>query len=141
MAETGSPSIDIEASPERIMEVILDLPSYPDWQSAFKKAVVLEEDDEGRAKRAEFEVDARIKTVHYILEYTYGENRVGWEKVDGDVKDIKGSYTLEPQGSSTKVTYDYSIDPGFPVPGFLRKQGVRMMVTSALNDLKARAES
>jgi hypothetical protein len=60
--------------------------------------------------------------------------------VDGDVKQIKGSYELEPQGESTKVTYTYEIDAGFPIPGFLRKQGVKMMVSGALNDLRKRAE-
>ena len=141
MSDKGKESIDISAPPEKILEVVTNIDSYPDWMSAFKLAKVLERDPEGRPTRAEFEVDARIKQIHYVLEYTYSSNGISWNSVDGDVKEIAGSYTLEPSGDTTLVTYEYSIDPGFPIPGFLRKQGVRMMVDSALKDLKRRAES
>lgn len=141
MAESGTASIEIEAQPDEILGVVTDIESYPDWMPAFKEARILETDDQGRPASAEFVVDARIRTLHYTLEYDYGENRISWKKSDGDVKEIKGSYTFEPADSVTTVTYEYEIDPGFPVPGFLVKQGVKMMVSSALNDLKQRAES
>lgn len=141
MSDKGKESIDISAPPEKILEVVTDIDSYPEWMSAFKLAQVLERDAEGRPTRAEFEVDARIKQIHYVLEYSYPSNGISWNSVDGDVKEIAGSYTLEPSGDTTHVTYEYSIDPGFPIPGFLRKQGVKMMVDSALKDLKRRAES
>lgn len=141
MADTGSATIDVAATPDRIMEVVTDIESYPDWMSAFKEASVIETDDEGRPKRAKFEVDARIKVVNYTLEYTYTDNSIAWKSVEGNVKQIEGSYSFEANGDETKVTYEYAIDPGFAVPGFLRKQGVKMMVSGALNDLKKRAES
>lgn len=140
MADTGSASIEINADVDRILGVVTDVEAYPDWQPAFKTAKVLERDSEGRPAKAEFEVDAMIKTIHYTLEYSYPPNGISWSMVDGDVKQIKGSYELEPQGESTSVTYTYEIDAGFPIPGFLRKQGVKMMVSGALNDLRKRAE-
>jgi ribosome-associated toxin RatA of RatAB toxin-antitoxin module len=140
MAESGTEAIEIDATPERILEVVADIESYPSWMPAFKKAVVVERDDKGRPLKAEFELDAMIKRLRYVLRYSYPKKGVSWEKVEGDVKEIKGSYSLAPRGDSTKVTYSYTLDPGFSVPGFLLKQGVRMMVSSALNDLKKRAE-
>ena len=141
MADTGNASIDIDAAPEQILQVVTAIESYPDWMPAFQEAEILERDGEGRPSKARFQVDARLKVVNYTLQYSYEEKKISWEKTEGDVKEIKGSYTLAPQGSGTKVTYDYSIDPGFPVPGFLRRQGVKMMVSSALEDLKKRVES
>lgn len=141
MAESGTASIEINAEPDEILAVVTDIEAYPDWMPAFKEARILETDDEGRPASAEFVVDARIRTLHYTLKYEYADNRVSWKKTDGDVKEIKGSYALEPNDSATTVTYEYEIDPGFPVPGFLVKQGVKMMVSSALNDLKKQAES
>lgn len=141
MSDKGSESIVIEATPEKILEVVMGIETYPDWMPAFKLAEVQERDSEGRPSKAEFEVDARIKQIHYVLEYSYTTNGVSWRNVSGDVKEIVGSYTLDAAGDSTTVTYEYSIDPGFPIPGFLRRQGVRMMVDSALKDLKRRAES
>ncbi|MGH2811484.1 MAG: SRPBCC family protein [Actinomycetota bacterium] len=141
MAETGSASIDIDGSPDEIIDAVTDIEAYPDWAPAFKYAKVLEEDGEGRPVRAEFEVDARIKVVRYTLAYSYTPNKISWNLVEGDPKEITGSYTLEPKDGATEVTYEYSIDAGFPVPGFLKKQGVKIMVSSALNDLKRRVES
>ncbi|MCA1841028.1 MAG: SRPBCC family protein [Actinomycetota bacterium] len=141
MADTGTRSIEIFATPQRILEVVQDVEAYPTWMDAFKKADVIAKDDQGRPQRASFAVDARIKTIDYTLEYSYGENRISWKKVGGDVKEITGSYALEGREASTLVSYEYSIDPGFPVPGFLRKQGVNMMVNAALDSLKERAES
>lgn len=141
MADTGTASIEINANKDRIVDVVTDIDAYPEWMSAFKKAVILERDSENRPAKAEFEVDAMIKTIHYVLAYTYSADRISWSMVEGDVKEIKGSYTLDPQEGTTEVTYAYEIDAGFPVPGFLRKQGVKMMVSGALNDLKKRAES
>lgn len=140
MADTGSAAIEINAEADRILDVVTDIEAYPQWQGAFKKALVLERDSEGRPAKAEFEVDAMIKTIHYVLEYSYSPGGISWSMVEGDVKEIKGSYRLEPKDGSTEVTYAYEIDAGFPMPGFLRKQGVKMMVSGALNDLKKRAE-
>lgn len=141
MPDTGSESIVINATPERILAVINDVEGMPQRMDAFQQADVLEKDDQGRPKRAEFTLDARLKVLHYILEYEYPPNGVKWKMVEGDPNDISGGYELEPQGDSTKVTYNYSIDAGFPVPGFLRKQGVKMMADAALKDLKKHAES
>jgi ribosome-associated toxin RatA of RatAB toxin-antitoxin module len=141
MSEKGSESILIEAPPEKILEVVAAIETYPEWMPAFKLAEVRERDSEGRPSKAEFEVDARIKQLQYVLKYTYTDTGLSWRSISGDVKEIVGSYSLEPSGDSTKVTYEYSIDPGFPIPGFLRRQGVKMMVDSALKDLKNRAES
>lgn len=141
MADSGTASITIDASEEKVLEVINDIESLPERIDAFKQAEVLERDDQGRPKKAKFEVDARIKVIHYALEYTYSAKGVSWKMVDGDVNEITGSYVLEPAGESTKVTYSYSIDAGFPIPGFLRKQGVKIMVDGALKDLKKTTES
>lgn len=140
MAHEGTESIEVAASPGRLLEVVTDVESYPEWMEAFQVAEVLERDDEGRPVKAEFEVDARIKVLRYTLAYTYPPDSIAWTAVSGDVEKIDGAYRFEPAGDATKVTYDYAIEPGFSVPGFLVKQGVKMMVSSALNDLKARAE-
>lgn len=140
MADTGSESITIEAAPGKILEIINDVESLPQRMDAFHEATVLERDPQGRPAQAEFTLDARLKVLHYVLEYQYGENSVSWKMVKGDPKEISGSYALEPDGSRTKVTYSYSIDAGFPVPGFLRRQGLKMMADAALKDLKDMAE-
>src|SRR5439155_25963489 len=110
-----------------------------------KEANIVDSDDQGRATQASFELDAKIKTVRYVLGYSYPEGEHAWEsEPGGDVKLIKGSYLLSPAPSganATTVTYNFEIDPGFPVPSFIRRQAVKMIVARALGGLKKRVES
>src|SRR2546423_2835339 len=144
-AESGSESIEIQATPDAIFQVMTDIDSFPKWMDEFKEATVLDRDDQGRPARASFELDAKIKTVRYVLAYSYPEGGLAWESEEGgDVKLIKGSYLLSPApsgGEATTVTYNFEIDPGFPVPSFIRRQAVKMIVSRALGGLKKRVES
>jgi uncharacterized membrane protein len=147
-AESGSESIDIQATPDAIFQVMTDIDSFPKWMDEFKEATVLDRDDQGRPSRASFELDAKIKTVRYVLAYSYPEGGLAWEsEPGGDVKLIKGSYLMSPApagssaGDATTVTYNFEIDPGFPVPSFIRRQAVKMIVARALGGLKKRVES
>jgi ribosome-associated toxin RatA of RatAB toxin-antitoxin module len=140
--ESGSESIEIKATPERILDVVTDIDAYPKWNDEFKEAKVLDRESAGRPSRASFVLDAKIKTVRYNLAYTYPGTGVAWEsEAGGDVKLIKGSYQFDQTGEMTNVTYNFEIDPGFPVPAFIRRQAVKVIVSRALNGLKARAES
>jgi len=141
-AESGSESIVIKATPDAVFQVMTDIDSFPKWMDEFKEATVLARDDQGRPTRASFELDAKIKTVRYTLDYSYPGTGLAWEnEAGGDVKLIKGSYQLAQSGDSTTVTYNFEIDPGFPVPGFIRRQAVKMIVNRALNGLKKRVET
>lgn len=141
-AESGSESIVIKASRDAVFQVMTDIDAFPKWMDEFKEATVLDRDDKGRPTRASFELDAKIKTVRYILDYSYPDTGLAWQNEEGgDVKLIKGSYALAPSGDSTTVTYNFEIDPGFPVPSFIRRQAVKMIVNRALNGLKKRVEA
>ena len=143
MADKVKDSIDIEATDEEIFEVATDFESYPDWNANIKKVEIEETDDEGRPTRVFFEVDARVKKVSYSLGYDYSNapESFSWDLIEGDVKELKGSYTFDEFDDVTDVTYEIAIDPGFPVPGFLKKQGERQILKGGLEDLKKRVES
>ena len=143
MADKVKDSIDIEATAEEIFEVATDFESYPDWNANIKKVEIEETDDEGRPTRVFFEVDARVKKVSYSLGYDYSNapESFSWDLIEGDVKELKGSYTFDEFDDVTDVTYEIAIDPGFPVPGFLKKQGERQILKGGLEDLKKRVES
>ncbi len=137
----GTSSIDIEAAPEKVLAVVLDVDAYPKWVDGVKESRVTERDAQGRPARASFIVDVKVKTVRYDLTYSYQPNGVSWEIVPGgEVKEIKGSYTLTRDGAKTHVIYDYAIDPGFPLPGPIRRQAVKIIVSTALKGLKKRVE-
>lgn len=143
MAEQAEGTIEIEATPKEIMEVIADFEAYPEW-SDVKAVAVKDRDPDGRAKVVAFEVGMMGFTAKYSLEYEYQSDDAGisWTTADaeGAVKDVEGEYVLEPSDGMTVVTYRLTVELGVPVMGFLKRQGEKMIIKNALHGLKERVE-
>lgn len=135
--------IEVSADPQHIYEIALDLEAYPDWISGMKEVEVVEEDEHGRPVRVDFRADAMIKEISYTLLYSYEmENGFSWTAEPGsDIKAMDGSYEFNAlEDGSTEVLYALRVDTAFSVPGFLRRQAEKQIVSSALRGLKKRAE-
>jgi ribosome-associated toxin RatA of RatAB toxin-antitoxin module len=143
VADSVKDSIDVNASAEEIFAVATDFETYPEWNPNIKETKIGSTDDDGRGATVWFRVDAKIREINYTLEYDYGNAPEGfsWSLVDGNIKKLDGSYTFDEFDDVTEVRYEMEIDPGFPVPGFLKKQAEKQIVRSALEDLKKRVES
>ncbi len=142
MAEKVKDSIDISATAEQIFQVATDFDSYPEWNANIKKVEVRASDDEGLPTEVWFEVDAKVKTIHYTLEYDYSDapDSFSWDLKEGDVKQLTGTYTFDEFGDVTDVTYELAIDPGFRIPNLLKRQAEKQIMSSALKELKKRVE-
>jgi carbon monoxide dehydrogenase subunit G len=144
MAERTEGSIDIEATPTQIMEVIADFPAYPEWAQGVKDAEVLRSDAHGRGIEVSFHVSSMGVDARYTLAYRYAPRNGGlsWttKEASGAVRDIEGEYVLEPTGARTRVIYRLAMDPAISLPGFLRRQAERQIVNTALGGLKRRVE-
>jgi hypothetical protein len=143
VTETVASEIDIAATPQGVLDVLLDFESYPRWARSMKDARIVERDDEGRAAKVEFHVaPGLLPEMRYVLRYTYPDDGLAWDYVEGDLKDIRGSYTVEGRDSTTHVTYNLAIDPGkIPLPGFVKARAAREITRIALKELKRRVES
>jgi uncharacterized membrane protein len=142
MAGSIKDSIDIRASALEIFEVATDLDSYPDWNEDIKRVEVKQRDGENRPVEVWMEVDVRLKVVGYTIEYDYSAapGFFSWSLIEGDVKELEGSYRFDEFDDVTEVTYEMRVDPGFPIPGFLRRQAERRVARGALENLKQRVE-
>ncbi|SFQ07345.1 Polyketide cyclase / dehydrase and lipid transport [Amycolatopsis arida] len=143
MAEESTQSIEVDAAPERIMAVIADLPSYPEWAKAVRETEVLEEDDAGRAKRVRFTLDAGPVKDVYTLEYDWADDgmSVSWHLLKGQMQKAQnGRYQLERRDERTLVTYTLSVELALPMIGLLRRKAEKMIMDTALKELKRRAE-
>ncbi|MBN6041517.1 SRPBCC family protein [Amycolatopsis sp. 195334CR] len=144
MAEQSTQSIEVDASPERIMEVIADFPAYPEWTKAVRETEVLAEAGGGRAKQVKMTLDAGPVKDVYTLEYDWAPDglSVSWHLIKGQMqKSQNGRYLLEPQaGGKTKVTYTLSVELALPMIGLLRRKAEKMIMDTALKELKRRAE-
>ena len=143
MADSVKDSIDVNATADEIFEVASDFEAYPEWNSNIKRVEIKETDEEGRATQVFYEVDAKVKTVTYTLQYDYSNapQSFSWDLVDGSVKELSGSYSFDEFDDVTEVQYETRIDPGFPLPGLLKRQAEKQIVRGALADLKKRVES
>ena len=143
MSDESTQSIVIEAEPASVMAVIADFDNYPSWAGSVKKAEVLEQFPDGRARRVAFTLDAGILRDQYELSYVWtGDERVEWTLVTGQLMRAQhGSYTLQAQGGATHVTYSLSVELAIPMLGMLKRKGERMVMDQALKELKKRVES
>ena len=143
MADKVSDNIDVAATAEEIFRVATDFEAYPEWNPNIKKVEIKETDAEGRATKVWMQVDAKVKTITYTLAYDYSEapEAFSWDLLEGDVKELSGSYSFDEFDDVTEVQYETSLDPGFPIPGFLKRQGEKQIAKGALHDLKKRVES
>jgi len=143
MADLASSTITIDAPPERVLAVIADIDSYPEWTGQIKSAQVLTTDADGRPEQAQFVMDAGVLKDEYVLQYAWVATGVSWELVGKSSvqKSQVGSYSLAPKGSGTEVTYQLAVDISMPMLGMFKRKAEKMIMDSALKELKKRVES
>ncbi|MFQ1000998.1 SRPBCC family protein [Modestobacter sp. SSW1-42] len=142
MADQSTQSIVVEAPAADVMAVIADFPAYPRWVAAAKEVEVLETGADGRASRVHFVLDAGAVKDDYVLAYTWdGDHRVDWTLVQGQMqKQQDGSYTLVESGGATTVTYSITIDLSIPMLGLIKRKAEKVILDTALKELKKRVE-
>ena len=137
-------SIEVSADAQTIYEVALDLDAYPEWATGVKEVDIEAEDEYGRPVRVSFVADAMIKEISYTLLYRYDlDNGFSWSAEPGDdITAMEGSYQFNDlEDGGTEVLYALKVEPAFTVPGFLRRQAEKQIVSNALRGLKKRAEN
>jgi ribosome-associated toxin RatA of RatAB toxin-antitoxin module len=141
MAEGTYSTLEIDATPEELYDVVADVAAYPEWASGVKQVEVLEEDAAGRVSRARFVLEGFVKEINYVLEYTHDRpNSLTWVAVESDDLDmLEGSYQFAPtESGATEVVYSLTVAPNFTIPGFIKRQAEKQIVTTALRGLRKR---
>lgn len=143
MPDQSTQSIRIDAEPATIMDVIADFPAYPEWAGAIKQVEILDAGTGDRADRVRFRIDAGVVKDQYVLAYNWaGDGRsVSWELVEGQMqKAQRGSYVLTPSGPGTEVTYTLSVELAIPMIGMFKRKAEKVIMDTALKELKRRVE-
>jgi ribosome-associated toxin RatA of RatAB toxin-antitoxin module len=140
MTEGTFSTLEIDATPEALYDVAADVGSYPSWASGVKEVEVLEADEQGRVRRARFVLEGFIKEIEYVLQYTHDRpSSLSWVAEESDdLKMLEGSYQFTPKDGATEVVYSLTVEPKFTIPGFLRRQAEKQIVTTALRGLRKR---
>jgi ribosome-associated toxin RatA of RatAB toxin-antitoxin module len=141
MAEGTFSTLEIDATPEDLYDVAADVAAYPEWASGVKEVEVLALDGEGRVDRARFVLEGFVKEIEYVLKYTHDRpNVLSWVAEESDdLEMLEGSYQFGPaEDGATEVVYSLSVEPNFTIPGFIKRQAEKQIVTTALRGLRKR---
>ncbi|MGD1110233.1 MAG: SRPBCC family protein [Mycobacterium sp.] len=139
MAVSDSREIVIEATPDEIMDVLFDLESLPEWSSAHQKVEVLERDDQGRPSRSRQVVKIVGISDEQVLAYSVHDDGVSWTLVSAKQQRAQDArYTLLPDGDSTRLRFELSVDLTVPLPAFLVKRGTKGLMETATEGLRKR---
>jgi uncharacterized membrane protein len=146
MAESSQQSIVIDSPVARVAEVICDFERYPEWTGAVRSVEVLEEYADGYASQVKFQLDAGPVRDEYVLTYEYAEDlsRIEWRLVAPSTmqRTQNGSYDIADNGDGTcTVTYTLEVELTVPMLGMFRRKAEKMIMDTALKELKRRVES
>jgi Polyketide cyclase / dehydrase and lipid transport len=139
MAITDSREVVIDATPDEIMDVLFDLESLTEWSSFHKKVEILERDEDGHPSKSRQTVKIVGVSDEQVLDYSVHDDGVGWTlESSKQQRAQEGRYTLTPDGDSTRVRFDLTVDLSAPVPGFLVKRGAKGLMETATEGLRKR---
>jgi ribosome-associated toxin RatA of RatAB toxin-antitoxin module len=143
VAQQTESSIIIDASAERVMAVIADLGTYPEW-SEVKETRILATFPDGRPREVEMAIDSGpIKDTYTIRYQWHGDTEVNWQLTQSSVlRDLDGTYTVRDRGDGTsEVTYRLLVDLTIPIIGTIKRKAEKAIVDTALKGLKKRVEA
>lgn len=140
---TQSYSTTVAGSLEDCFTVLTDFAEYPEWSGPIQECRVLDQYPDGLPRRVAFALDMIVKTVRYTLEYKWDRPRGGtWRLVEGDVKDVEGSYAFTEAGEGkTTATCTQAIDVGFWVPGFLKRTFEQKALHDSVEEFRKAVEA
>ena len=139
MAVTETREVVIDATPDEIMDVLFDLESLTQWSSAHQQVDILERDDDGHPSRSRQVVKIVGVSDEQVLDYTVHDDGVSWTLVSSKQQRAQEArYTLSPEGDSTRVRFELTVDPLVPLPGFLIKRGAKGLMDTATEGLRKR---
>ena len=148
MTERTESAITVAASPAAVLDVIADFESYPRWAFEVKATTILSEEGDGWPDQVQFVVDAGTLRDTYVLDYDWdishdGTGVISWTLVTADILSaLTGSYTLRADGNGhTVVTYRLAVDVKIPMIGSLKRRAEKIIVDTALTELKRWVEA
>lgn len=141
-AKRAEQQVVIEGPSAACFEELTDYEEIPSWQSTVRSCEVLSRDGDGRGRTVAWEIDAKVRSLSYTLEYSYDEPHwIGCALVEGDVRDLDAEYVFEDrEDGTTLATFSLRVDPGTWVPGRVAQILNDQVMRRSLEDLKRRVE-
>lgn len=140
MGEKSQATVTLAATAQDCIDVATDFESYPNWSDSVKSVEVVSKDEQGRGTEVKFTIVAMGKEITYSAKYDYSNLPNGYTWVLGEsdiVTQLDGSYEFEENGDEVNATYSLEADLSIPMPGFMKKTAVKMLVDKASQAMRA----
>lgn len=133
----------INTRPDKVWSIVVNPAEVAGKiQKHIKKFRFLKDTPHNSVLDCQVEVASFLPRFNYVVESSYEPcKRIEFWRVGGALKDFHGYWLFEPRdnGSKTLVTYAMYLDPGFFVPQWIIRQGLRRELPETLGGIRARA--
>lgn len=138
-------TILLDHSPEQVWPIMVNPYEFQGKISPRMKTieVVLDKSDQS-ILRVTLDMGFLLPNFTYTVDSKYLHNeRIDFKRLSGTLKDFSGSWEMKPadNGTKTALTYSMFIDPGFFVPQWIMREGVKVELPSTLTGLRKRLEN
>ena len=134
-------AILIKGLAHQIWKVMTDCDGAPEFVPGLRSCRVLQHDHQSEVIEHRVKFSWFLPTVTYVFRAEYQEfSRIDFKKVGGELKELEGTWILEPYNhrQETYVIYSVYLDPGFFVPQWLVRQILRGDLPGLLTALRNR---
>jgi uncharacterized membrane protein len=132
-------SVLVDAKPESIWDVLVDYPHAPQVFKNLKLCQVVGQKGSAKLVRQLVNTGSPIKFDYTVALVEKKPYSIEWARQSGSLKEVTGTWRLEPvaSGRQTRVTYSIFIDGGMFLPAWLltpQLKGYLPVVLEALRD-------
>ena len=138
-----SKTVEVEAPAEKIMAIVADFESYPQWNEEIKGCWILARYDDGRPSQLRLDASVNGFDISYIQAVYYpGENQIQTVMQQGDLfAKQEQMFSVVAMGPTSLLTVDLDVEVSMPVPAMMVKKVVNDALEHLAENLKKRAES
>lgn len=129
----------IEANPDEVLEVMLDLEALPEWSPAHLASTILERDQVGRPLRCRSRIQVAGLTDDVVIALRYHSDGYSSRLESAShlrTQDVR--YTLTPEANGTRLRFEITVEPTLPVPGFVLRRVTERLRHTATEGLRQR---
>ncbi|AGB20543.1 oligoketide cyclase/lipid transport protein [Mycobacterium sp. JS623] len=137
-----SKTVEVTAPAEKIMAIVADFESYPEWNEEIKGCWVLARYDDGRPSQLRLDVTVQGQSGTFITAVYYpAENQIYTVLQQGEFFEKQEQrFSVVPMGATSLLTVDFEVETKLPIPGPMVKKAIGDTLDYLADNLKTRAE-
>ncbi|HNB21687.1 MAG TPA: SRPBCC family protein [Candidatus Melainabacteria bacterium] len=139
-------TILLDQTPDQVWPVMVNPYEFQGKISPRMKTVdvMLDKEDQSIMK-VTLDLGVFIPNFTYTVDsrYTRKDGLIAFKRLGGTLKDFSGTWEMKPadNGNKTELTYSMFVDPGFFVPQWIMREGVKVELPTTLTALRKRLDN